>query len=388
MKRILAILLALSMVFALCACGSSTPAEAPAAESAEAPAAEAAEAPAAEAAAEPELVWGLKPFDEPQKITIGFFTGSPLSYPYLFAKNLGIFEKLNIEPEFVCFTGGPAMMEAGKDWDLCSLGLGGVSIGLSAYDYTLIDVNDYEENLAIFCRPDSAIANDPTNPEVWKGVECVYPTGTTAQTVLAAYLQSIGLSLADVKSTQADNANSLTVFDGGTGDVLGCWNAIALAAEDKGYVRVSDSGQLNIGMMCGSFVHPEFLAENPELVATCVAVFHLAAEWAAENQEQAAEWYYDHCEEEGFLCTPEVALKTIQWYRGPSVDQYLEKFLGEGREDEGAGRKLLPIEEDILLGYDFFVSEGKYTAEQRNTWLKDARVDNSVALAVKELLGR
>ncbi len=104
--------------------------------------------------------------------------------------------------------------------------------------------------------------------------------------------------------------------------------------------------------------------------------------------EQAAEWYYDHCEEEGFLCTPEVALKTMQWYRGPSVDEYLEKFLGEGRDDEGAGRKLLPIEEDILLGYDFFVSEGKYTAEQRDTWLKDQRVDNSVALAVKELLGK
>ena len=206
--------------------------------------------------------------------------------------------------------------------------------------------------------------------------------------MLAAYLQSIGLSLADVVSTNADNANSLTVFSGGTGDVLGCWNAIALAAEDAGFVRVSDSGQLGIGMMCGSFAHPDYLAANPELVAACIAVFHQAAEWSAQNVEQAAEWYYDHCEEEGFLCTPEVALKTMQWYRGPSVDEYLEKFLGEGRDDEGAGRKLLPIEEDILLGYDFFVSEGKYTAEQRDTWLKDQRVDNSVALAVKELLGK
>lgn len=141
-------------------------------------------------------------------------------------------------------------------------------------------------------------------------------------------------------------------------------------------------------MMCGSFAHPDYLAANPELVAACIAVFHQAAEWSAQNVEQAAEWYYDHCEEEGFLCTPEVALKTMQWYRGPSVDEYLEKFLGEGRDDEGAGRKLLPIEEDILLGYDFFVSEGKYTAEQRDTWLKDQRVDNSVALAVKELLGK
>lgn len=48
-------------------------------------------------------------------------------------------------------------------------------------------------------------------------------------------------------------------------------------------------------------------------------------------------------------------------YRGPSVDQYIEKFT---TEEDGH----LAIENDILLGYDFFVSEGKYTAEQRDAW--------------------
>ena len=191
----------------------------------------------------------------------------------------------------------------------------------------------------------------------------------------------MGLSLSDVVSTNADNSNALTVFSGGTGDVLGCWNAIALSAEDAGFVRVSDSGQLDIGMMCGSFVHPAFLAANPELVATASAVFHLAAEWSAEHLDEASTMYYDHCEEEGFLCTEEVAAKTMNWYRGPSVDQYIEKFT---TEEDGH----LAIENDILLGYDFFVSEGKYTAEQRDAWLNAHRVDNSVALAVKELLGR
>ena len=71
----------------------------------------------------------------------------------------------------------------------------------------------------------------------------------------------------------------------------------------------------------------------------------------------------------------------MDWYRGPSVDQYIEKFT---TEEDGH----LAIENDILLGYDFFVSEGKYTAEQRDAWLNAHRVDNSVALAVKELLGR
>lgn len=369
MKKLTALFLALAMLFCLAACGGSGDADADADGGDD----------GQEVSGE---TWGLTPFEETQTLRIGFFTGSPLSYPYLFAENLGIFDALNIDVEFVCFTGGPAMLEAGNDWDICSLGLGGVSIGLSAYDYILYDVNDYEENLAIFVRPDSDLANDPTNPELWKNAECVYPTGTTAQAVLAAYLNSIGLTLADVVSTNADNSNALTVFSGGTGDALGCWNAIAFSAEDAGFVRVSDSGQLNIGMMCGSFVHPDFLEENADLVAVASAVFHLGAEWAYENLDEAATMYYDHCEEEGFLCSEDVAKRTMDWYRGPTVDEYLDKFTTT--DDNG----YLTIENDILLGYDFFVSEGKYTAEQRETWLSDHRVDNSVALAVKDLLGK
>ena len=80
-------------------------------------------------------------------------------------------------------------------------------------------------------RPDSAIANDPTNPEVWKGTTWVYPAGTTAQAVLASALQQLGLTLNDITSVNMDNANALTGFNGGTGDGLGCWNAIAFSAE-------------------------------------------------------------------------------------------------------------------------------------------------------------
>ena len=104
MKKLIAMLLAMVMVFSLAACGSSnTPAATEAAPAA--PAAPAAtEAPAADdAAATNDSTWGLTPFAETQKLRIGFFTGSPLSYPYLFAENLGVFDALNIDTEFVCF---------------------------------------------------------------------------------------------------------------------------------------------------------------------------------------------------------------------------------------------------------------------------------------------
>ena len=386
MKKIFAMILALCMVLSLAACGgSSAPAatQAPAA----APAAPADPASPAEDAAD-DLVWGLKPFAETQKMRMGFFTGSIQSYSYLFAEELGIYDDLNIDIDYICFTGGPAMLEAETDWDICALGIGGIAIGLSSYDLYFIEDTDYEDNMAIFVRPDSELAKDPSNPELWKGVECVYPSGTSAQMVLAAWLQSLGLSLADVVSTNADNANALTVFSGGTGDVLCCWNAIAFAAEDAGYVRVTDCGQLGNSPVCGTFVHPDFLEANMDLVATVIAASRMANEWAYANPEEAAEMYYNHCEEEGFLCTEDVAKRTVEWYAGPTVDEYIANFTQEGAYNEEAGRNLTKVEESVLDGYNFFVNEGKYTTDQRAAWLADGRVNSAVALRVAELLGK
>jgi len=376
MKRLVVVLLALLLIANLAFAGGAQ------------------ETKTAVAAPTEDMTWGLKPFDTPQKLRIGFFTGSPLSYPYLFADKLGVFDALNIELEYTAFTVGPAMMEANAAWDIASCGLGGIALGLAKYDnLTLIDVNDYEENMAIFARPGSKLAADPKNPANWKGVTCVYPTGTTAQAVLAQYLKTIGLSLTDVVSVNMDNANSLTAFNGGTGDVLVCWNAIALAADAYGFYRVTDSGKLNLPFPCATFAQKKFLASNKELITVATAVFHKAVEWVYEspaNLEQSAQWYFEHCEEEGFLATEDVARKTMEWYRGNTVDEYIEIFTKESPDAAGryTKRNLLQIEQDIMSGFDFFVSEGKYTMADRNKILDERRVTNEVALAVKAMLGK
>ena len=239
----------------------------------------------------------------------------------------------------------------------------------------------------------SALAADPKNPDNWKGVTAVYPAGTTAQAVLADYLQSIGLSLADIGSVNMDNSNALTGFSGGTGDVLGCWNAIALSAEDAGHVRISDSGKQGYPAPCGTFATKQIMEENFDLVATAVAVFHLAVEWCYESEEnmaQAAQWYLDHCDEEGFLCNEDVAKRTMEWYAGPTVDEFINIFTETAPDAAGlyTSRELLKAERDILVGLDFFIAEGKYTNEDRTRYLDDCRIDPSVALAVKEMLGK
>ena len=376
MKKFLALILALSMVFCMAACGSkqetgvkdsNTTGE--------------------------DMTWGLTPFKEKQTLRIGFFTGSPLSYPFLFADMLGVFDALNIDVEYVCFTGGPAMMEANAEWDIASCGLGGLCNGLYGYDFSLVDVTDYEENLAIFVRPDSKLAKDPTNPELWKGVTCVYPAGTTAQAVLVKYLDNMGLNLSDVESVNMDNSNALTGFKGGTGDVLCCWNAIALSAEDAGYVRVSDSGKLDIAMPCGTFAQQDMIQNHMDLLTTACIVFHKAVEWCNEsdaNMAQAATWYLEHCDEEGFLCNEDIAKRTMDWYRGPTTQQWIDLFTKTSPDKAGlyTSRDLLQAEQDIMLGFDFFISQGKYTSADRTKILDNNRVDPRVALAAQKMLAK
>lgn len=382
MLKSLALVLCLVLIVGtVAACGASPSKNDPAAGT----------TPAGDAGKDGKTTFGLTPFEEKQVLRVGFFTGSPLSYPYLFADKLGYFKELNIEIEYVPFTNGPAMMEANAEWDIASCGLGGLANGMRGYGVHVIDIADYEENLALFVRKDSALAKDPTNPDNWKGTEWIYPAGTTAQATLVSALKKVGLSISDIKSTNMDVANALTGFKGGTGDGLAVWNAIAFNAEDAGFVRIGDAGTLGFKAPCGTVVKPETLKEKKELIEKAVALFHFTAEWinkSDDNKKQAAAWYLEDCENEGVKVNESIATRVIDWYRGPSMSKYFELYTAKSPDDAGlyTKRDLLQAEKDILVGLDFFISQGNYKVEERTKFLDESLIDPSVATGVKEML--
>ncbi|HHV38302.1 MAG TPA: ABC transporter substrate-binding protein [Tepidimicrobium sp.] len=338
-----------------------------------------------------ETTLGLAPFKERQKLRIGFFTGSPLSYPFLFADKLGYFDELNIDIEYVPFTNGPAMMEANNDWDIGGVGLGGLTNAMKGYDLRIIDITDYEENLALFVRPDHPLAEDPKDPENWKGTEWIYPAGTTAQAVLVNALEEVGLDMSDIESINMDVANALTGFQGGTGDGLGVWNVIAFEAEDTGFVRIGDAGTLGFTAPCGTVVSEKTLEAKRPLIETAIAVFHLTTEWiyeSDENMEQAVAWFLEDGENEGIRINQSIAERVMEWYRGPTTGEFIEIFTNEAPDEAGiyTKRDLIQAERDILVGVDFFISQGNYTEEDREKFLDDGLIDPSVAIGVKEML--
>ena len=98
---------------------------------------------------------GLTPLADRTTLSIGFFAGSAHSMPWYVADKMGFFDELNVDVEYQSFTGGPAMMEASADWDVCDVGGPGVLNGMKNYDMNMIGICDNEANTALFVRPDT-----------------------------------------------------------------------------------------------------------------------------------------------------------------------------------------------------------------------------------------
>lgn len=235
-----------------------------------------------------ETTFGLTPLSERTTLTIGFFSGSAHSMPWYIADELGFFNELNIDVEYESFISGPAMMEASASWDICDVGAPGVLNGMKNYDVHMLGICDNEYNTALFVRPDSPQAADPTNPEVWKGIECILPTGTTLQYMFLSYLQTLGLSASDVTITNMDVTSALTAFNAGEGDALCVWNAVAYNAEDSGLVRITDVEQLGINNICGLAATTDALENKSDLIDLAWMVYYLTWDWCQQSEENMA----------------------------------------------------------------------------------------------------
>jgi len=346
-------------------------------------------APAAPAAAAKPTTFGLKPLPQKETIRIGFFTGSPLSYPFLFADKEGFFKELNIEVQYKTFTNGPAMMEANSSWDIAGCGLGGMLVGMMGYDMHIIGISDYEENLATFAKPGSKLAQNKNDPANYRGTQWLYPIGTTAQATLAAHLQKLGLSLQDIKSTNMDVVSAVTGFQS-QGDGLCVWNAMAFAAEDRGYIRLEDAGTLGLAFPCGTVAPDANVKAKLDLIAYAYILFYKAWEWASSspaNLQKAADYYLEHCLDEGVACDASVAKRVMDWYRAPFLAKSVEIMTKTSADDKGlyTKRALKQAEKDILMGFDFFIAENRYKPEDRIKMLDQGFVDDKVALRAQAI---
>lgn len=381
MKRIFAIVLAITMagaVLAGCGGGSgSQSSSAPEPVSASEPASTT-ETPAPEQSG---TTFGLTPLEERTTLRVGFFSGSAHGMPFYIADRMGFFDELNIDVTYESFIGGPAMMEASASWDVCDVGAPGVLNGMKNYEVHMIGVCDNESNTALFVRPGSDLAADPANPELWKGKTVILNSGTTLQYMCASYLESIGASIEDVNVVSMDVTSGLTAFNAGEGDAVCAWNAIAYNADDEGYVRVTDMGQMGLNNVCGLCATKDAIENKTELVRTAWMVYYMTWEWCKasdENMQKAIDLYVESCEDEGVISNESICERVLQVFNCPSVkESYL--LMTTMETDRSGSGDILQANNLLFETLDFFIGLGSYTQEDRQNILDKGLVDSSIA---------
>ena len=337
---------------------------------------------------EKETTFGLTPMKERTTLRAGFFSGSAHGMPFYIADKMGFFDELNIDVVYESFIAGPAMMEASASWDICDVGGPGVLNGMKNHDIRMIGVCDNEYNTAMFVRPDSDLAKDLKNPDLWKGKTIILTTGTTLQYMAANYLKSIGTSIENVNVIGMDVTSGLTAFLAGEGDAVCAWNAVAYNAEDRGLLRVTDIGQMNLNNVCGLCATPEALENKLELITKAWMVYYMTWEWcqaSEENMNKAVELYVQSCEEEGVVSDESICRRALEIFECPSVSEAYALMTEKETDRSGSGQ-ILKANNLLFETLDFFISLGNYTNADRQKILDMNLVDPVVAESAAETL--
>ena len=347
------------------------------------------------ASAESASTFGLTPLTNRTTLRIGFFAGSVHSVMFWVADHEGFFDELNMDVEYVQYDSGPTMMEDHANWDIADVGGPGALSGMKGYNVKTISICDYEENRSgLFVRPDSAIAQDPSNPEVWKGTEWVLPTGTTMEYTLLAQLNKLGLTAADVTITHSAVGTAYTAFQTGSADGIGVWNMYYLRALEQGWDMVADGTGLGLTIACTLCATDEALTDKYDAVVLGNLLYYLTWEWcqaSPENMATANQMYVDSCDWFGIAYdSEEQCAKLLSMNLCPATAADAIALMTE-YEDDYAGkyttRQLLKGENDVLETLDFFIDvKGSYSAEDRVKMLDNNMFDSSVCTAGKALL--
>lgn len=399
MKKILALILSMTLVAGMlagCGSGNENASESSSTE-------ETTDTNEGESADGAETTWGIEPMSEPVTIDLAYFSGAMHALPWYIMESKGWLEELNISLNYNSFISGPVMMEASADWDIGTTGAPGAIPGSLGYDVRVLGFCDEEASLCLFVREDSPIAqagqgNFEDYPEMygtvdtWKGIECLLPLGTTVHQTLATVLEEIGLTTDDVTIVNMDVTTALTAFKAGEGDLLAVWTSSSIEAMREGFVMAACSRDNNVIVPTTICATDQALNDpvKHEAIVKMYELYYRTAEWMKENVEEGAQLYMETCTIEGVAGADDYDLcyeSLNDWYFPFTLDEMIELMSTTGEDPAGLYQGELGngyIE--LFNTFDFFMSQGSYTEDDRNFLIENNKVDSSIAKEVQEVI--
>ena len=283
MKKVMSLLLALTMAFSLAACGSGKGTETAAdSKGEETTAAE--DTTAEDTAAETV---------ERVSLNVAYMPNYASMWVLMSAKDGGYFDEEGLDVTFYEFADGPteiASMESGSI-DLAYIGDGAHKRAANG-------------NCKIFCYShigDAEMVIGRTSSGVnslqdLKGKTVGYSSGTSSETMLQRALEDAGLTMADINAYDMDTSNMVTAMVSGTLDACSTWspNTWQILNElDDAKKLCSPMDYIDKAVALSSFVVMEKWAdENHDVLVRFTRALMKAMDYGAkeENLTQVSEW--------------------------------------------------------------------------------------------------
>ena len=277
MKKLLALVLALVMVFALAACGSgeSTPTTDPNAGASTTPSGD------------------DTPTVEPVTINIGYMNNYGSLWSLLAAREMGYFEEQGITLNLISFDTGPNIIAAmeGGSVDIGYIGDGAHNLCAKG-SASIITLSHISTGDAVIGGPNVKTIAD------LEGKTVAYSTGTTSYNILVQALASVGLTMDDINGMDMDPSSMVSAMLSENVDACAIWSpqSATILSEVEGATLLADHTTFGSDSIALSswIVLPKNLEPMHDVLVRFLTALFKGMDYAAEeNHEQVAQWVAD-----------------------------------------------------------------------------------------------
>lgn len=280
MKKLLALMLALVMVFALAACGDSGEATATPTPAATEPAAD-----TTDPSAETPL--------EPITIKVGYMNNYGSLWSVLTADQMGYMEEQGITLELSSFADGPTIISAMESG---SIDIGYIGDGAhklcAAGNAEIIALSHVSNGDAVIGGP------NVTSLEDLAGKTVAYSAGTSSEVILTNALNSVGLTMDDINAMNMDSSAIVTAMMTGDVDACALWSpeSLTVLEQVEGTTKLADNmtfSDTSISLASWIAMPDRVESERDMFVRFVTALFEGMDYSADEHYDEVAQWVAD-----------------------------------------------------------------------------------------------
>ena len=281
MKKLLALALALVMVFALAACGSDTtePSADPAA--------------SGSPAADPGTTESNEPTAEPITIKVGYMNNYGSLWSVLTAEQMGYMEEQGITLELSSFQDGPTIISAMESGSIDVGYIGDGAHKLCAQgNAEIIALSHISNGDAVIGGPNVKTLEDLAGKTV------AYAAGTSSEVILTNALTSVGLTMNDITAMNMDASAIVTAMMTGDVDACALWSpeSLTVLEQVEGTTKLADNvtfSDTSVSLASWIAMPDRVESERDMFVRFVTALFQGMDYSADEHYDEVAQWVAD-----------------------------------------------------------------------------------------------